>query len=232
MMTYYFKHIILGIFLICTYHSIYAQSKINFAEINISLMQPTGFFSNNVNKNKIGIEFGYLRQLKEEKPLFWGLSLYYHQIDRTSATISEVLDFQIVDFDYSTTSNLLGFHGKMRFYPNVYLGKLEWYIEAQLGYKWLFTNTTKMLTNDTESSDTSTEKGALSLTYGVSTGINYPINDEIFLNLRVNYLPGLSVPYYIINPEYEIINTTLDQFDLKRSTTDILRWDFGITYRF
>lgn len=228
------KYSFIGLFLISMTLSkeTKAQSKVNFSELNVTYTQALGFFGNNVKTGKVGFEFGYLRQFKEEKPLFWGVSIFYNQINKFEATITEILDFQLVDFDYTTKSNLLGCNGKMRFYPNIYIGKIEWYIEAQIGYKWLFTNTTKVLNNDSESSDTNTEKGSLSLTYGVSTGLNYPISEEIFLNLRGNYLPGLSVPYYVLNPGNEIRNSTIDRFDLKRSTTDILRWDLGITYRF
>lgn len=228
----YLKRIYLGLLLALPCVSIGAQSKINFAEINIALTQATGFFGNNIPKLKGGFEIGYLRQLKEESPLFWGISIYYNQLNRSSATITEPLDFRIVDFDYKTTSNLLGLNGKMRFYPNVNLGKIQWYLEALLGYKWLFTNTTKTLTNDQDSSDTITEKGSLSLSYGAATGINYPISNDAYINLRVNYLPGLSVPYYVINLNNDIIESTIDRFDLKRSTTDIIRWDVGLTYRF
>ncbi|MBK8626981.1 MAG: hypothetical protein IPN86_15850 [Saprospiraceae bacterium] len=228
----YFKYLItITILYICSINETFSQSRINFAEINLTYLNPNGYFGNNVNDN-LGFEFGYLRQLKEDKPLFWGISLYYNRLDKVSETLLELVDFQLLDIDYSTTSNLLGLNGKMRFYPNIYLGKLEWYLEAQLGYKWLFTNTTKTLSSDSDSSDTSTEEGSLSLTYGISTGLNYPINEATFINARLNYLPGLSVPYYIVNPNNEIFESTIDKFDLKNSTTDILRWDFGITYRF
>lgn len=208
------------------------QSKVNFIELNLTYTQPQGFFGRNVTKDKVGFEIGYLRQLKSEKPLFWGVSVYYNQLGSASAFIQELVDFQLFDFDYRTASHLLGFNGKVRFYPNVYLGKLEWYLEAQLGYKWLYTYTTKTLSEDTESSDSNIEKGSLSLTYGASTGVNYPVGEHTYINVRINYLPGLSVPYYVINENNEIFESSLDQFDLKRSTTDIIRWDLGATYRF
>lgn len=226
---YTFCTLVLCFFIVNT---TFSQSKINFIECNVTYTQALGFFNRNIKNDKIGFEVSYLRQLKQQKPIFWGISLYYNQIDRSSALIQEILDFQFVDFDYVTTSNLLGLNGKFRFYPNVNLGKIEWYLEAQLGYKWLFTYTTKTLSDSTDSSDSNSESSNLSLTYGISSGINYPVSKDLYLNLRANYLPGLSARYGVINPEKEIVESTFDIFDIKKSTTDVLRWDAGITYRF
>ncbi len=209
-----------------------AQDNINFVEMNITLMKPVGFFNRNIKTIRPGFEATFLHQLKPQNPLFWGFSVYYNPLDHADATIEEVLDFQLVNFNYSTNSSLLGFNGKLRFYPDIYLGKLEFYAEAQAGYKWLFTYTTKTLTNDEEMSDTNIDKGSLSLTYGFSAGLNYPVSNQIYLNFKTNYLPGLSVPYYVVNSKNKIEFSSLDRFDLKRSTTDIFRFDFGITYKF
>lgn len=227
-MRIFFLFILVGL---CLPNSTDAQSKISFVEGNLALMKSTGFLSRNIPDTKVGFEMGYLRQLKEEKPLFWGISLYYHPLGSASATIQEVLDFDVVNFDYQTTSNLLGFNGKMRFYPNLNLGKLEVYAEAQLGYKWFFTSTSKTLTDDQESSDSSFEKGSLSLTYGASGGINFPVSDQLYLNLRANYLPGLSTSYYVRNDSNTLSFSTIELFDLKKSTTDIIRWDIGVTWK-
>jgi hypothetical protein len=204
--------------------------KINYLELNMSLVSPQGFFKKNISNPLFGFEVGYLRQLKSNKPLFWGISTYYTKLNSTSATIEEILDFSLVQFDYSTSTNLLGFNGKMRFYPDLRIGKMDFYLEAQLGYKWLYTLTTKTLVSDNESSDTNYEQGSLSLTYGVSAGINYHIQDQVYLNLRANYLPGLSSAYYSKNNQNQIVSSTLDQFDLSHSVTNIIRYDLGVTF--
>lgn len=213
--------------------SLSGQSKVNFLEGNITINQPIGFFSRNITSPKIGFEAGYLRQIQPKSPLFWGVSGYYLSLGSSGTfTIAEQLDFNLVNFDYRSTSNLLGFNGKMRFYPNLPLGKTEFYAEALLGYKWLYTTTNKTLSSDSESSDTHIEKGNLSLTYGVGAGINYPISPSLYFNIRGNYLPGLSKTYYVLNQDKQIKTTTLDMFDLKKSTTDLVRWDIGVTWRF
>ncbi|MBC7885026.1 MAG: outer membrane beta-barrel protein [Saprospiraceae bacterium] len=221
-----------------SYHNVAAQDtsydngspKINFLELNVSFTKASGFFKRNYPSVKLGFEMGYLRQLKAEKPLFWGISFYYTHLDNVKATISELLDFSFVDFDYSTTSSLLGLNGKLRFYPNINLGKFESYLEAQLGYKWIYTATTKTIVDDEDSSDFAIEKGSLSLTYGIAAGLNYAIKDNIYINLRANYLPGLSTAYYVKDDQNNVEFSTIDKYDLKNSTTDIIRWDLGVTF--
>ncbi len=220
-------------FFIQTNGDLSGQSKVNFLEAGLSFMQPTGSFGRNVTSPKLAVNFGYLRQVNVDKPLFWGLSVYYSKLGSASDVVQEIIDFSLVDFDFSTNSHLLGFNGKLRYYPDFYIGKLEFYIEAQLGYKWLYTTTNRTVSGDSETSDTNVEEGNLSLTYGLSGGLHYPIKgDNTFLNFSVNFLPGLSERYYVENPNNSISTSTLDYFDLKKSTTDIFRYDLGITYRF
>jgi len=227
-MRIFFLFILVGI---CLPNRSNAQPKINFLEANLALTKPTGFFNRNLPNSIAGVEIGYLRQLKVEKPLFWGINMYYHPLGSASATIEELLEFNLVQFDYQTTSNMLGFNGKMRFYPNLNLGKLEVYVEALLGYKWLFTTTSKTLTNNQDSSDSNFEKGSLSLTYGVAGGLNFPVSHQLYINFRANYLPGLSTSYYVRNKSNTLSFSTIELFDLKKSTTDIIRWDIGVTWK-
>ena len=209
---------------------IYSQSKINFFEINLCAIQPEGAFKKNNPSINPGVEIAYLRQLKDDNPLFWGLSFYYTQLGNSRATLEEFLDFALVNFDYSTTSHLMGLNGKFRFYPNIYLGRLEPYIEAQLGYKWLYTGTTKILATDNESSDFMIENSSFSLSYGIAAGLNFRIKDNIYINFRANYMPGLSTSYYAKDKHNQIEFSSIDQFNIKNSTTDILKWDLGVTF--
>ena len=199
------------------YGPVISQSKVNFIEGNITLNKATGYFGRNIMDTKVGFEVGYLRQLNISKPVFWGISIYYQGIGRSGTyTFEEPLDFNLVEFDYSTVSQMMGFNGKFRFYPDIYLGKLDFYLEALMGYKWLFTTTNKTLAGDPDSSDSHIEKGRLSLTYGVAAGLNYPLSQSVFLNLRGNYLPGLSKQYYVLDETNTIRDSTLDLFDLKK----------------
>lgn len=228
------RHLILFVcFFILISGDLSGQSKVNFLEAGLSYLQPSGSFGRNVTSAKLAFQMGYLRQVKSDKPLFWGVNLYYTTLGSASDVVQEIIDFSLVDFDLQTNSHLLGFNGKLRYYPDFYIGKLEFYVEAQLGYKWLYTITNRTVSGDSETSDSEFEEGNLSLTYGLAGGLHYPIKgDNTFLNFSINYLPGLSERYYVENPDNQISTSTLDYFDLRKSTTDIFRYDLGITFRF
>ena len=66
--------------------------------------------------------------------------------------------------------------------------------------------------------------------YGISAGLNYPVSDNIYINVRANYLPGLSIPYYVKDERNTLEFSTIDKFNIKNSTTDIIRWDVGVTF--
>ena len=228
---YFIKFLTLSVFLICS-SSLYAQDKVNFFEGAISYVVPTGSFSQNIKSNKVGFELAFLRQITSDKPFFWGISTYYTNLGSCNAITKEAIDFAIYDINSTTNSNLLGVDGKLRYYPDIYLGRIEVYVEALMGFKWLFTYTHKEFVGDSDSSSGQFEEGQLALSYGVNLGIQYPIGQSIYINLKGGFYPGLSVPYYAYNSQNKIIDYTLDKFDLKRSTTDLIRYDLGVTYRF
>ncbi|MCZ2102439.1 MAG: hypothetical protein LC107_12990 [Chitinophagales bacterium] len=226
---------IIGLLTFCSIVSletIQAQSKINFLEGSLSYLVPSGPFSKNITTNHLGFELGYLRQIDEDQPFFWGISAYYFNIGSFHAITTEVIDFGIYDFDSATNSNLIGLDGKFRYYPNINLGPIELYLEAMLGFKWLFTFTRKELVDQADTSSGEFDEGQIALSYGMNAGLQVKLSRDIYLNGKGGYYPGLSVPYYALSDQGKSIYTTLDAFDRKRSTTDIIRFDLGITYIF
>lgn len=222
---------LIAIFLLLANLSL-AQDKINFFEGSLSYIIPSGSFAQHLKSNHLGVEMAYLRQIDHDQPFFWGMAMYYSSIGQFKAVTREVVDFGIYEFNSTTTSSLLGMDGKLRYYPNIYLGPLEWYVEAVIGFKWLFTYTNKVLIDNIDTSSGQFDEGQIGLNYGLNTGFQYKISHKTYLNLKGGYYPGLSIPYYAYNQDRIGFNTTLDKFDLKRSTTDIIRVDLGLTYRF
>jgi len=204
--------------------------KISFFDANISIFTPQGRFKSNVVNPKVGLTLGYIRQYKAEMPFFIGAEFSYNSLGSADDRFTELLDFDLVDFDYSTTSSLFGFNGRFLFFPNFHIGDLEFSLEGKLGFKWLLTTTSKTAVDDLDSSSSNVNKGDLSLTYGIAAGMNFPIAPNIYLNFKLNYLPGLSAAYYTIDPTNRVQSSTLDYFRLRNSNTDLIRWDLGLMF--
>ncbi len=209
-----------------------AQSKVNLFEGSLSYMIPSGAFSDNGISNKVGFELAFLRQIGYEKPFFWGVSAGFFNIGHYNAVTHEIVDFSVYEFNSTTNSNMWIFDGKVRYYPNLNLGPVELYVEATIGFKWLYTFTRKTLAYDDDNSSGAFNEGQLALSYGFNTGLQTKLAQNIYLNFKGGFYPGLSVPYYALVNNNRAIYTTLDAFELRRSTTDILRFDLGVTYRF
>ena len=204
---------------------------LNFIGLNISRINPLGPFKANTGNGYFSGEMHYYRQFKKGSPLFLGLSTYYTMLGNRKAVITEFLDNTIIDFKYSTSSHLWGFNIAGRFYPDLYVGKAEFFTELLIGGKWFFTTTTKTIP-DTEDSDIRMDRGRLSLDYGIALGMNYPVYKSLYASIKSSYLPGTAGSYYVRNDKSFIEYTTLEGFTLKNSAVELLRWDLGITFTF
>jgi hypothetical protein len=204
---------------------------LNFIGLNLSWVNPLGPFKENTKAGYLGCEIHYYRQFRKGSPLFLGFSTYYTMLGNRKAVITEFLDNTIIDFKYSTNSHLWGFNTVGRFYPDLYVGKAEFFTELLIGGKWFFTTTTKTIP-DTEDSDIRMDRGRLSLDYGIALGMNYPVYKSLYASIKSSYLPGTAGSYYARNDKSFIEYTTLEGFTLKNSAVELLRWDLGITFTF
>lgn len=205
------------------------KSRIYIFGFDISGVKPTSFFANNISGIKLGFTTDFLFQFKPKQPLFIGIELYYNRLESATDFFDEFIDFSLVTIEYTTTSHLLGFGPKARYYPSINLKYVEPYIEASLGYKVPYTTTNKYIL-ETESEDTRLNKASWSLTYGIGGGLSINVKENWYINVRGSYLQGLSSSYYALNPNNTASLSTLDYFTLRKSNTHIFRFDLGVSY--
>jgi opacity protein-like surface antigen len=242
------KHIIVSVFVLLLSHNIgFTQEeeeteymfqsiedddetdRLFFIEVGGTYTTPKGIFSRRLGKDELfGFELGCLGQIKKDKPLFIGLHYSNNSYGRANATLTEELEFTLVDFDYRTSAQIHNIHSIVRFYPAIGFWRIDPYVEAWAGTKWFLTSTTKSLVDDAESSDTNFSESDAALSYGGAIGLNCKLANSIYLNLRASYLPGLQASYLVYRAN-TIKTSTLDAFDLVRSGTDIILYSVGLT---
>jgi hypothetical protein len=207
--------------------SVWAQQRGQYIDLNATLNHPTGFFARKVPDTRFGGQLGFFSQFRQGSPLLLGAEMYYFTLGQRKARLTEWIDFKDVEVDYTTISHVLGFGGKARFYPGVHVHKIDLFLEASAGFKWLFTHTTTVLADNVDVSDGFLEKGSLSLTYSAAAGIHYAASETFYIQSRLHYLPGLSSKYYVPNSTQQVQSSSLDLFTLVSSPTDMLRFDVG-----
>jgi opacity protein-like surface antigen len=207
-----------------------SSEKLSFIELNFNLHIPLQQFGKNTNRDAMfGGEISFLRQLIADKPLFWGLRYNWSPYESADATISEILDFTQVDFDYHTYCNMQGIYGMARFYPKLSIWRVEPYINVIFGGKWLYSATTKTLIDSDESSDFYSESSDFSISYGAGIGLNISVSDNLYINISGEYIPGLQTQYLARKDDGEVDLSTVDLFAFKTSNTNIYTYSLGVT---
>lgn len=214
-----------------TYHE--PSGKINMITFGLGGMTPQGAFKRKHPDPIFQINLGYLRQIKAEKPLFGGMELGYGIMDQYSADIDFVVDGVTETWDVTSTSQFLTLEFLGRYYLPLKIDQLEFFSEFNFGGNLFFTTTIFTPPNADDSSDTEWEKSDFSLKYGIGLGCNYPVTDNIYVHGRFSYIAGLSTSFYNLKEEnITIQENTIEAFDLQKSTTDVFKWDIGVTFAF
>jgi hypothetical protein len=100
------------------------------------------------------------------------------------------------------------------------------------GANWFYTRTTFSFPNSDET-DTRYEKGDIVFAYGGALGFMINLDGDLYLDCSVGYFPGLSARYYVEKKEKEpLYNSTIQGFELKKSTTDMLKIKLGVNFAF
>lgn len=209
------------------------SGKVSMITFGLGGMTPQGAFSKKHPDPIFQLNLGYLRQIKPEKPLFSGIELGYGIMDQYAADIDFVVDGETESWDVTSTSQFLTLELIGRYYLPLKINKLEFFSELNFGGNLFFTTTTFNPPDADESGDTEWEKSDFSLKYGVGLGCNFPVTDNIYVHGRFSYIAGLSTAFYILKEEnITIKESTIEAFDLQKSTTDVLKWDIGVTFAF
>jgi hypothetical protein len=209
------------------------SDKVSMITFGLGGMTPQGAFSRKHPDLIFQINLGYLRQIKPEKPLFGGIELGYGIMDQYTADIDFVVEGETETWEVISTSQFLTFELIGRYYLPLKINKLEFFSEFNFGGNLFFTTTTFTPPDADDSSDTEWEKSDFSMKYGIGLGCNFPVSDNIYVHGRFSYIAGLSTAYYTLKPEtITLQDSTIEAFDLQKSTTDVLKWDLGVTFAF
>ncbi len=207
-------------------------APINFIELGVSINIPQAAFKRYHPGGIGGLCLNYSRQIKAESPLFIGGSISYGVVDSYSSEVERDFGSIIEFWDGSTTSSLISFDANAKYFIGKPIWIFDLYTELSLGSNWFFTNTTFSFPNS-EESDTNFEGGDMVLAYGGYLGLMAYLKNDFYLDLAFGYSSGLSSEYFVEKDKKDpILSSTIQGFERKKSTTDMIRLKIGVNFAF
>ena len=210
--------------------------------IEFNLGIPLNDFNENLDLLTWGGSGSFLVRINRssEVPVLVGLSggaLFY------DAEVQEQLIFidgYTLNGRSTTRNGIFMMHGLVRVLPPVDYS-FQPYIDGMFGFKNFYARTTlEELTppdNEEPLEDSFIEQGDWTYSFGGAVGLQYLIGTEsgiyILLDARCLYLMGGAANYLVRNPDPNIqIIDTIDAFEEKNSTTDMLIPQIGVSFVF
>lgn len=199
-----------------------------------SLYFPQNAFARNVDHTLYGINIGGFAQVIKSQPLFAGFGLSFAGLGSFNSAINRQFDTgPIEQWDSSTGSKIVGFHFTGRYFLDIGSQDIMPFLELQAGSNFFYTSTNLTFPGSDESSS-SFDKSDFIGFYGGGGGLSISMTDRIYLTTRVNVVFGQSGKYFIKARDFldNPFSETIDAFDLKQTSTDMILWNIGLTYTF
>ena len=216
------------------YYEDVTQRKVIMLDFMLDIGFPQRAFKDRLNKTAIGFDFTVLFQMKLHKPGFLGLDFYGYPIDRESDLTIDFVNGNAVELERSIKNWITGTDLVYRYYPSFNIPVIEPYFEALIGFKWIFSTYEITDIFDDTSLNFEFVESSWSFSYGFSFGFQIYLGDRFYFNSRTTYIPGNSVSYLARIPDANGSNTNspLDYFETKNSSTDMIRFQLGVSIVF
>lgn len=172
----------------------------------------------------------FLFQLQPEQPSFLGVEYNFTPLQSYDLQVYDAVeDFY---YDYTTSTSSTSLFTLYRHYMNFRLWKMEPYVEGKLGLVARLTTTSISSPDDTEYYEFDFDNFDANVGYGFAAGVHFPVNDYIFITAKVAYQSTLSGTYHVLDNESQAIYSSLEAFSKKSGTSDVIRYDLGVTFAF
>lgn len=210
------------------------QGKLYMIEAMLDLGIPQAKFGDNLGGLKVGFGLNARFQLKRANPGFFGFDLYAYPVGSESDIIIDFVNGFDVQIRRQANLWITGGNLVYRYYPDLQFWVFEPYFEALIGMKWLFTTYNETDTDSDNNLLFEFAESSVSFSYGLSGGLQIPISDIMYFNIRTSYLLGNSVPYNVRDEQANGSNTDdpRDYFEIKNSATDLFKMQLGLSFIF
>jgi len=212
-----------------------AQRRSPNLNIGLQVAQPLGEFATQYSGQPAGIG-GSFSMPVARSPIEWGVGYAWNSMGSSDRDIIALIHSDSSGNIYSegklairSTSSRYMLHARIR--PLV--GKIQPYADAFSGIETFKTTTTITLDNSGYSSEISTNRDHLDMTflYGWALGLRYRIAPGVYLEARYENLTGGKVQY-VDDESISVNNDNTIAFNLKESGTNKAVYQLGVAIGF
>ncbi|WP_291726904.1 hypothetical protein [Bernardetia sp.] len=214
---------------ICTLGVLYSQEALGQGQFNLRLQ--TGFPLEEFAEQNESIAFGVgglilIPLTEDESVVSVGLDASYMIYGMKS---DDYIDNNGFEYTLNTNNNIFEGFAMVRFKPRWVDAFAYPYVDGLIGGRYLYTRTTEE--EDGEELDAFIEQDGFSFAYGGAGGVLISLTEEIKLDIRGVYTQGSKAKYMTRNSIYpDPIFPDEFVYDVKRTRTDMLTFQIGITF--
>lgn len=204
-----------------------------FFEFNVPLAIPQEAFGREMDKNGFGFGLGLMAK-PQKLPFKLGINADFIFYDRERIRVEDQIGGFTRKFNLRTRTSSFLTHAVVRFQPNLDF-IIQPFIEANIGFHALTTRSRLSDTNNTDSSNNTEASNRDSfdggLSYGGVVGVTVRLlkKEEVYLNVQCAYYKRSEAEYHVRKDNPIINDNSLDAFELRRSTIDLLMPKIGVS---
>ncbi len=209
--------------------------------LEFDLAIPQANFRDNLDGVGVGVGGNFLVRTNRQAsiPVLAGISsrIVFHDRERQDQIV--IIDGESIDGRFITRNNIFMIHGMMRVLPPVN-SPIQPFIDGMVGFRNFYTRTIlqDLDSYDDDTIDSYIEQGDWAFSFGGAVGFQVLIRElyggyYILLEGRCSYLKGSAADYLARrdDPNVPIVDT-IDAFEEKNSTTDMLIPQIGVSFVF
>lgn len=210
--------------------------------ISLDVGVPMGNFNDNLDGIGLGFGGNFLIRTNRQAnvPVLAGLSGGLIIYDSESQDQIILIDGATINGRLTTRNSIFMMHGVFRILPPVN-SSIQPFIDGLVGFKNFYTRTTleDLDAFEDDTIESYIEQGDWAFSFGGAAGVQWLVgggweeNFYLMLEARCSYLKGSAANYLvrIDDPNLQIVDT-IDAFEEKNSTTDILIPSIGVSFVF
>ncbi len=192
---------------------------------------PEGYMTRYIGDPSFAWHLEGLYRVKENQPVFIGLSTTRTTFQKKVIRYEDLIDGFTVRIREKTASRFSSAALNVRFQPEINW-VLQPYVQGQVGWHYVYTNTKFWDRDENEQIDIINEKNAHSIGYGIQAGIQIVPNFWYArADIRVSYLRNPAVDFFAL--DRDSFNTVpIDQFEEQNAPFSLIFIHIGGSFLF